>query len=55
MKKFIRSVVFGAMVVMAPIVMVTPSLATYLVDGVVNTSEGYPNTMLGLKLIREIP
>jgi hypothetical protein len=30
MKKFMRSVVFGAMLVMAPIVMVTPALATYL-------------------------
>ena len=34
MKKFMRSVVFGAMLVMAPIVMVTPALATYMIDGV---------------------
>jgi hypothetical protein len=41
MKKFMRSVVFSAMVVMAPIVMVTPALAGYMVDGVINDSEGY--------------
>ena len=33
MKKFMRSVVFGAVLVMAPIVMVTPALASYIIDG----------------------
>jgi hypothetical protein len=42
MKKFMRSVVFGAMLVMAPMVMVTPALSTPIDwDGVYDPGEGY--------------
>jgi hypothetical protein len=50
MKKFMRSVVFGAMAVMAPMVMVTPALAGFIGGGYTYNAPGYEHYTLDLSV-----